>query len=326
VFRAVVFAYSEVGFRCLRVLLDRGVDVPLVFTHADAPGEEQWFQSVARLATEHGVEVATPENPNSAGWVKRVDALTPHYIFSFYYRSMLGQPLLSNARWGALNMHGSLLPKYRGRAPVNWAILNGESSTGATLHYMVSKPDAGPIVAQRVVPIGRNDTALTVSVAVAQAAADLLEDCLPLLAEGPPAARPMELTAGSYFGGRTPEDGRIDWSWPAERIHALIRAVAPPFPGAFTDLGPQRIVFESSRWTGESALSHVGARLYVERGERLNLDCADGFRLEIPSLAINGQSLDARDFARLHGDTPVLLDNFSAPETLVHEEAAHTRR
>ncbi len=173
---------------------------------------------------------------------------------------------------------------------------------------------------------GRNDTALTVSVAVAQTAADLLEDCLPLLAEGPPAARPMELTAGSYFGGRTPEDGRIDWSWPAERIHALIRAVAPPFPGAFTDLGPQRIVFESSRWTGESALSHVGARLYVERGEHLNLDCADGFRLEIPSLAINGQSLDARDFARLHGDTPVLLDNFSAPETLVHEEAAHTRR
>ena len=136
----------------------------------------------------------------------------------------------------------------------------------------------------------------------------------------------MELTAGSYFGGRTPEDGRIDWSWPAERIHALIRAVAPPFPGAFTDLGPQRIVFESSRWTGESALSHVGARLYVERGEHLHLDCADGLRLEIPSLAINGQSLDARGFARLHGDTPVQLDNFSAPETLVHEEAAHTRR
>ena len=210
--RAVVFAYSEVGFRCLRVLLDRGIDVPLVFTHADAPGEVRWFQSVARLATERGVEVVTPENPNSAGWVKRVGALTPHYIFSFYYRSMLGQPLLSNARWGALNMHGSLLPKYRGRAPVNWAILNGERSTGATLHYMVSKPDAGPIVAQQAVPIGINDTALTVSIAVAETAASLLEDCLPLLAEGPPAARPMDLTEGSYFGARTAEDGRIDWS------------------------------------------------------------------------------------------------------------------
>ena len=324
--RAVVFAYSEVGFRCLRVLLDRGIDVPLVFTHADAPGEVHWFQSVARLATERGIEVVTPENPNSAGWVKRVGALTPHYIFSFYYRSMLGQPLLSNARWGALNMHGSLLPKYRGRAPVNWAILNGERSTGATLHYMVSKPDAGPIVAQQPVPIGINDTALTVSIAVAETAASLLEDCLPLLAEGPPAARPMDLTEGSYFGARTAEDGRIDWSWPAVRIHALIRAVAPPFPGAFTNLGPQRIVFDSSRWTGEPARSGTGARLYVERGEHLLLDCADGLRLEIPSLSIDGQPLDARGFARLHGDTPLPLDNLSAPETFAHEETADPRR
>ncbi len=313
-FKAVVFAYSEVGFRCLRVLLDRGVDIPLVFTHADAPGEVQWFQSVARLATKRGVEVVTAENPNSPGWVKRVGTLTPHYIFSFYYRSMLGQPLLSSACWAALNMHGSLLPKYRGRAPVNWAILNGESSTGATLHYMVSKPDSGPIVAQQAVPIGINDTALTVSIAVAQAAADLLQDCLPMLAEGPPAASPMDLAAGSYFGGRTPQDGRIDWSWPAKRVHSMIRAVAPPFPGAFTDLGPQRIVFEASRWTGEPARSRAGAQLYVERGEHLRLDCADGLRLEIPSLRIDGQSLDARGFARLHGEAPLPLDNFSAPE------------
>jgi methionyl-tRNA formyltransferase len=326
VFSALVFAYSEVGFRCLRTLLDRGVNIPLVFTHADAPGEVPWFQSVARLAKEHGIEVVTRENPNSVEWVKRVGALTPHYIFSFYYRSMLGQPLLNGARWAALNMHGSLLPKYRGRAPVNWAILNGESSTGVTLHYMVSKPDAGPIVAQRVVPIGRNDTALTVSIAVAQGAADLLEDCLPLLAEGPPAARPMDLTQGSYFGGRTPEDGRIDWSWPAERLHALIRAVAPPFPGAFTDLGPQRIVFESSRWTGESARSKNGARLYVEGGEHLHLDCADGLRLEIPSVSIDGRSLDACGFARLHGDAPLLLHNVPARETIVHEETTHPRR
>jgi methionyl-tRNA formyltransferase len=316
VFRAVVFAYSEVGFRCLQVLLDRGVDVPLVFTHADAPRETRWFRSVAQLARNHGIEVANPENPNSPQWVNRVAALEPHYIFSFYYRSMLGEPMLGAARWGALNMHGSLLPEYRGRAPVNWAILNGESSTGATLHYMVSQPDAGPIVAQQAVAIGINDTALTVSVAVAQAAARLLASCLPSLADGPPASKPMDLAAGSYYGARTPEDGRVDWSWPAARVHALIRAVAPPFPGAFTDLGPQRLVFESSRWTGEPAQAKASARLYVERGEHMYLDCADSLRLEIPSVSIDGQSLNARGFSRLHGDRPLQLDNFSAPRNI----------
>ena len=323
--RAVVFAYSEVGFRCLRVLLDRGIDVPLVFTHADAPGEVHWFQSVARLATERGIEVVTPENPNSAGWIKRVGALTPHYIFSFYYRSMLGQPLLSNARWGALNMHGSLLPKYRGRAPVNWAILNGERSTGATLHYMVSKPDAGPIVAQQAVPIGINDTALTVSIAVAETAASLLEDCLPLLAEGPPAARPMDLTEGSYFGARTAEDGRIDWSWPADRIHALIRAVAPPFPGAFTDLGRQRIVFDhrAGRRTGP-----FGSRSAAVRGawrapaSRLRrwLEAGDPFPLHRRPTARRAW------FRPTAWRAPLPLDDLSAPETFAHEETADPRR
>src|SRR5262245_59678147 len=192
VFRAVVFAYSEVGFRCLRTLLDQGVDVPLVFTHPDAPGEVRWFGSVANLASDHGIEVVR-EDPNLSPWVDRIGTLEPHYLLSFYYRSMLGEPLLRCARWGALNMHGSLLPKYRGRAPVNWAILNGERETGATLHYMVSKPDAGAIVAQQAVPIGINDTALEVSLAVAQAAAELLTNRLSEMAEGAPAARPMDL-------------------------------------------------------------------------------------------------------------------------------------
>ena len=204
-----------------------------MFTHEDAPGEKRWFGSVARLAAERGVEVVTsrgcePARSGSSEWRRsRRD-----YLFSFYYRSMLPEPLLRTARWGALNMHGSLLPKYRGRAPVNWAILNGESSTGATLHYMVSKPDAGPIVAQRAVPIGIERYRAHGVARGGRAAADLLAHTLPLLAAGPPPARPMDLAAGSYFGGRKPEDGRIDWSWPAMRVHALIRAVAPPFPGA----------------------------------------------------------------------------------------------
>ena len=309
-FSAVVFAYSEVGFRCLRELLDAGVRVPLVFTHADRPGETQWFQSVERLARERGVEVVTAADPNIEPWIERLARIAPEYVFAFYYRSMLAERLLATARWGALNMHGSLLPKYRGRAPINWAILQGETETGATLHYMVRKPDAGPIVASEAVPIGSDDTALTVSMAVAEAAAHLLRACLPRLAEGPPAATPMNLEAGSYFGARTAEDGRIDWDWPAARVHALIRAVAPPFPGAFTDLDAQRLLFVRSLWTGEAA-AHPDAApcLYAEGDGRLHVDCRDGVRLAVTHITVNGRTLDARDFARQYGRGPLRLDN-----------------
>jgi methionyl-tRNA formyltransferase len=307
VFRAVVCAYSEVGFRCLQTLLDAGVEVLLVLTHQDSPTERPWFQSVARLAAERGIEVATPASPAEGGWVPRVAALAPEYLFSFYYRMMLPQPLLACARWAALNMHGSLLPRYRGRAPINWAILNGESETGATLHYMVSKPDAGPIVAQERVPIGRDDTALTVSLAVAEAAARLLGRCLPVLAAGPPTGRVMDLSEGSYFGGRRPEDGRIDWSQPAARIHDLIRAVAPPFPGAFTDLDGRRIVFGGSRWTGEPARHPPSAPCLYAEEERLYVDCADRIRLAIPGLVLDGEAMGAEGLRRLHGSGPLRL-------------------
>jgi methionyl-tRNA formyltransferase len=316
VFKAVVFAYSEVGVRCLATLLEHGVEVPLLFTHEDCAAENAWFGSVAKLAAERGIEVVKPADVNSEKWRQRLAAAAPDYIFSFYYRSLLAEPLLASARWGALNMHGSLLPKYRGRACVNWAILNGETQTGATLHYMVGKPDAGAIVAQEAVSIGIDDTALIVSQAVAKAAAHLLARWLPTLALGPPAGRPMNLSKGSYFGGRTPEDGRIDWSWPAARIHALIRAVAPPFPGAFTDLASRRLLFAGSHWCAERcAYPQLAPCLYVE-GEQLYLDCNDGIRLQIAAVTLDAAPLDAQAFRRLYATAPLPLSTTASKRKL----------
>ncbi|MGH8149547.1 MAG: formyltransferase, partial [Steroidobacteraceae bacterium] len=174
-------------------------------------------------------------------------------------------------------------------------------------HYMVRKPDAGPIVGQERVPIGIDDTALTVSLAVAAAAARLLTRSLPLLAVGPPAGLAMDLGSGSYYGGRTPEDGRIDWAWPAARVHNLIRAVAPPFPGAFADAGGARLSFEGSGWLGEPARYPADAPcLYAERGG-LRLDCADGVRLAIPGVRLGERALGAEAFERLHGRAPLHL-------------------
>ena len=133
---AVVFAYHNVGVRCLRVLLARGVRVPLVVTHQDNPAENIWFRSVAQVAAEEGITCIAPEDPNAPEIVARIAALRPDFLFSFYYRLLLKGSLLAIPRQGALNMHGSLLPKYRGRVPVNWAIIHGETETGATLHYM----------------------------------------------------------------------------------------------------------------------------------------------------------------------------------------------
>lgn len=324
-FSAVVFAYSEVGLRCLEALLAARVDVRLVLTHENAPGERTWFGSVAQLAAEHGVPSAAPADPNSEAWIARVRALAPDYLLSFYYRLLLGERLLACARWGALNMHGSLLPKYRGRAPVNWAIVNGETETGATLHYMVAKPDAGAIIAQQRVPIGIDATALGVSRAVAEAASALLSGVLPQLAAGPPPGRAMDLSRGSYFGRRTPEDGRIDWARPAARIHDLIRAVAPPFPGAFSEADGRRVVFTGSRWLGEPARHPERAPcLYSERGA-LFLDCADGMRIGIDGILIAGRAPDADALARLCGPPGLAFDPHPRKGILKNEKAADTR-
>ena len=240
----VVFAYHNVGVRCLSVLLSHGVDVKLVVTHRDNPKEEIWFDSVSELADLHGIAVISPDNPNAPEVIAQIRALQPDFYFSFYYREMLKRELLEIPKLGALNMHGSLLPKYRGRVPVNWAIIHGETETGSTLHYMTEKPDNGDIVAQQAVPILPNDTAFQVFRKVTVAAEIALNNCLPDLLEGRAQAVKQDLSKGGYFGGRKAEDGVIDWSQSAQAIHNLVRAVAPPYPGATTKLmgKPMRIL------------------------------------------------------------------------------------
>lgn len=240
---AIVFAYHNVGVRCLSVLLAHGVEVSCVVTHRDSLNETIWFESVAELAHQHRIPVITPDDPNDPAIVEQLALLKPDFLFSFYYRLMLKQPLLTLPTQGCFNMHGSLLPKYRGRVPINWAIIHGETQTGATLHEMVEKPDAGAILAQQAVPILPNDTAGEVFAKVTLAAEIALNQVLPKILEGSAQRHTQNLSLGNYFGGRKAEDGRIDWSQSAMTIHNLIRAVAPPYPGAFSDTAHGRLRF-----------------------------------------------------------------------------------
>ncbi len=286
---AVVFAYSEVGYRCVRELLSQGVRIPLLFTHADDPGESQWFGSVRQLADTQGLRVETADDPNTPQWIAAGLAAAPDFLFSFYYRYLLDKAWLKVPRHGALNMHGSLLPKYRGRAPVHWAILKGETQTGASLHYMEEKPDAGALVDSQAVPILENDTALDVSLKVAAAAEQVLRRSLPALVDGSAQARPLDLSLGSYFGRRRPEDGRIDWRSPARAVHDLVRAVAPPFPGAFTEVNGCRLAVLETRLDAQAARYPAEAPcLYAADGEWY-ADCVDGRRLRIVRLAMHGE-------------------------------------
>ena len=207
--------------------------MPLVVTHQDDPNETRWYASLFDFSTKKKLRVlADPEPPVLE---RAVAQAKPDLIFSLYYRSMLPMSVLRHARLGAFNMHGSLLPKYRGRAPLNWAILKGERETGVTLHEMVEKPDAGRIVDQQAVPIGPDDTAVEVFHRMTDAAEAVLKRSLPAVVKGQVQFKPNDLSRGSYYGRRRPEDGRIDWSKSAQEIHNLVRAVAPPFPGAFCD-------------------------------------------------------------------------------------------
>lgn len=301
---AVVFAYHDVGARGLRVLLGHGVDVRLVVTHDDDPDEAIWFERVRDVAQSYGLPTIAPEDPNAADVVAHVAGCAPDFLFSFYYRRMFGATLLALPRRGALNLHGSLLPRYRGRAPVNWAVLHGESHTGATLHYMEAKPDAGDIVAQQAVPILPDDTARDVFAKVTVAAEIALDEAVPQLVAGTAPRIPQDLTRGSYFGGRTAEDGRIDWDRSASTIHNLVRAVAPPYPGALTTIGgrPARVL---ATRVIDAAAPPAKPVLTLD-GERIIARCGGGGTLALYSLEIDGATVDPQAWRACYGAAAVV--------------------
>lgn len=295
---AVVFAYHDVGVRCLRVLLDAGVNVQLVVTHDDAPGEAIWFDSVAQVAAEHGLRCVAPRDPHDAHLLAAAAAARPDFLFSFYYRQMLRRDWLALPRRGAYNMHGSMLPHYRGRAPVNWAVIHGERQTGATLHRMNEKPDNGAIVDQCAVPILGDDTARDVFGKVTVAAEIVLARSLPRLLDGSAVEQPQDLSQGGYFGGRRPEDGRIPNDASAQQIHNLVRALAPPYPGAFFNVGGQRIMVERTQLSAPpTGPPGDGLRLFAQGG-LLWLVARDGSALRVLAARFAGETamLDATAF------------------------------
>ena len=279
--RLIFLGYHNIGYFCLKALIELcralGDEIVAVVTHADNPDENIWFASVRELAWENHLPVYQPEDPSHPDFVEAMRNLSPDFLFSCYYRHMLKKPLLGLAKQGALNLHGSLLPQYRGRVPINWVLVHGETETGVTLHYMVAQADQGDIVAQKRVPITGEDTALTLFARMTVAAEELLRDTYPLLRTGKAPRVPQDHSRASYFGGRTPEDGRIDWTRPARDIYNLVRAVTHPYPGAFTTLDGRKLFvwwgrplakpLPAAAFPGQIAARILGEGLLVAAGE-----------------------------------------------------------
>jgi UDP-4-amino-4-deoxy-L-arabinose formyltransferase/UDP-glucuronic acid dehydrogenase (UDP-4-keto-hexauronic acid decarboxylating) len=252
--KAVVFAYHDIGCAGIEALLSSGYDIAAVFTHADDPKENAFYGSVAQLCARNGIPVHAPEDANHPLWIERISKLNPDYLFSFYYRNLLSEPLLATASKGAFNLHGSLLPRYRGRAPANWVLVKGETETGVTLHRMVKRADAGAIIAQQRVAIERSDTALTLHAKLRSAASELLRETLPTLLQGKISETAQDESKATVFGRRTPEDGKLLWQKPAEELFNLVRAVTQPYPGAFCAVGEHKLIV----WSAEVVKGNEG--------------------------------------------------------------------
>ena len=280
--KVVVFAYHNIGCTGLRALQAAGFDIAAVFTHKDDPGEQRFFSSVAEWCAEQDLPVFAPEEVNHPLWIERIREIKPDLIFSFYYRDLLSQELLDIPAMGAYNLHGSLLPRYRGRAPANWVLVKGEKETGVTLHQMTRRPDAGAIVAQLKVMIANDETALSLHNKLDQAAAHLLQDILPRFLTRQIPLTPQDENQASYFGRRTAADGQLFWQRPAQELDCLIRAVTRPYPGAFTYAGDRKLTIWQAIVVNENAHQAPGTILALEP---LRIACGEG-ALEI----VAGQS------------------------------------
>lgn len=233
--KAVVCAYSSVGTAALEGLLEAGVEVAALYTYAQG-ADELWFTPPAAVAAAHGIPIHLAPTFNEDSVYAAIQAHRPDFLFSFYFREMIQARFLELPRLGAYNLHGSLLPKYRGRAPINWVLVKGETETGVTLHAMTPKPDDGHIVAQARLPIAWDETALSLTDKAARAGRDLVRGAVPGLVDGSIQRLDQKsLGPSTYFGGRKPADSRLDFAMTVGEAFNQIRAVADPWPNAFLE-------------------------------------------------------------------------------------------
>ena len=265
--RVATLGYQTWGHRTLQALLDSKHEVVLAVTHpaSDHEYERMWADSVADLATAHDVPVHIAIKPDD-GFKTALAEAEPDIIVANNWRTWLPKDVFDRPRYGTLNIHDSLLPKYTGFSPLIWALVNGESEVGLTAHMMDEELDAGPIVLQRATPVGAKDTVTDLFHRTVDMIGPIAVDALDLIESGSAELTPQDRSQATFFHKRAPQDSRIDWTWPAEVIERLVRAQSDPYPNAFTTFKGQRVrVLASSVSRG-----HYGGtpgRVFIHEGD-----------------------------------------------------------
>ena len=238
----------------LAALFDSAVDIAGVVTVPRPDGQRpSGYVDLEPQAAAHGVPVRRCANINAAQEVEHVRQLAPDLLVVVGWTRLLGAELLRVPPRGCIGFHASLLPRGRGRAPVNWAILRGEDETGNTMMFLDAGTDTGDIIDQRRVPIGPDDTCATVYARVGDAGAAMLRDHLQALLDGTAPRRAQGPASGDLLRKRSPQMGITDWSRPARAVHDWIRALTEPYPGAFAFWAGQKVMLWASAVPGQAA-------------------------------------------------------------------------
>lgn len=288
------------GFRSLEHLLRRRERVLCIFTlRDDLAAKTSGAMRFDEVAERHGIPLVKVRNINDPEPVERIRALAPDLVLVIGWTQLVKAEILRIPRHGCIGFHASLLPQYRGRAPINWALINGESRTGNTMMLLEEGVDDGDILAQREIPIGFEDTCATLYEKVAETEFDMLDEVLPSIRAGRMPRRKQDPSRVSVMPKRRPEDGLIDWGRPARRLYDWVRALTHPYPGAFTHLGGHKVFVwkatlaeagEVALRPGELAL--VDGALVVGTGEGL---------LRLERLQAEGEAeTSGADFAARH--------------------------
>ncbi len=270
----VFFGYSSIGYESLRVLISLGVSIDVIYTHPNSDDENIWFKSVKQLGEQNNILVLTHTPTES-----ELNKLNAKLVLCSYYRNLLPTRWLLSRELGSYNIHGSLLPKFRGAQPTNWAVINGATETGITLHKMSDKVDSGDIINQLKVEIKPSDDAIDVINNLTSLTEKLITDVYPKLISGGCAGQKQDDSKATVFPRRAPKDGKIDFRASATSIHNLIRGCSMPYPGAYFYFKSDKIFIWKSRVSKIDASCLVGRFVF----DSLNptIACIDGLGLEI---------------------------------------------
>ncbi len=279
--RLFLFLGSRRGYAVLKKLIETKAQICGILCLVEDPHEEQFHPKVTRIAQESAIPIFYSTEVKSAEYKTIMQQVQPDIAFAIGWRYLITEEAYRIPSKGTLILHDSLLPKYRGFAPMNWAIINGENTTGVTLFYIADGVDSGPIVDQASTHIAINDTAKTVDERLIKLYEDLIIRNLPALQSGQAKSMPQDESHASYTCKRTPEDGEINWRNSALQIHNLVRAQTHPFPGAYTTLRGRKVfIWETELPTiQEYYVGNIPGRIVKKRSGMIEILTGQGVLL-----------------------------------------------